>query len=236
MQAAPTDYFTVTEHGGNGRKIVFIFGGWKSRAILYKPLLHDLVKRNFKCILYIPKPNLIAVGTPYSEIVTASHVSVEDVRRRVRREKLTGAVSFSTIGVSLGTIFATQSAKMCPGISRLLLLAPFGDFAEHVMLWPKHRYFSKVLASQPTSQKESGEVLNQVALHKNIDHLKGKRIFVGYATHDVSTHTEVTERFLAILEKNQLTLEVSKVKGGHLSGIFKNLFISRPYIKFLSVE
>lgn len=233
MLQALNNYFKVTEYGVGNKKVIFIFGGWKFNGVVYQPLLGDLVKRGYKCVLYVPKIELIAVGTPYSEIVAASHAASRDASIRVIQEEALGAISFASLGVSFGTIFAAESAKACREITKLLLFAPFGDFTEHVRLWPTHRYFSKVLASQPTLQKESGEVLNQVGLHKELSLLEGRQVLIAYAENDISIHTKVTEDFLATLQENRIDVTAVQAKGGHIRGIFKNLFINKVYIDFL---
>lgn len=234
MRTNYIEYFDITEHGLKNINVIFILGGWKFKAVAYRPLLHDLVKRGFRCILYIPKTELVAIGTPYSEIVAASQCVIEDIRQRIKYEKQHGVISFSIFGISLGTIFAMEGMKKCPEVDKLVLLAPFGDFAEHVKLWPKHRYFSKVLASQPTAQKESGEILNQVGPHNNLASLKGRHVLIGYATKDTSTHTKVVERLLTTMRESQIEVAIVKVRGSHLLGIFKNLFISKAYLDFLT--
>lgn len=234
MRPSLETYFRTSEHGSENNKVIFIFGGWKARPGVYKPLLRDLANRGFKCILYLPHTRLVAVGTPYSEIVAASGRAVEDVQQRIKQEKHRGVTVFGCFGISLGTIFATESAKTFPEIDTLVLLAPFGDFAEHVTLWPGHKYFSKVLASQPTSQADSGTVLNRVGLHKNLAKLKGKRIFIGYASNDNVTHTKVAEKFIAALKESQIHVETTKVKGGHLLGILQLLLVRKSYMHLLT--
>jgi hypothetical protein len=234
MLQDPHTYFKITEYGKDNSKVIFLFGGWKFNGIVYRPLLHDLVRRGYKCILYVPNIKLIAVGTPYSEIVDTARAAAKDVTERIEQEKISGITSFTTIGVSFGTIFAMESAKVNHEIDKVLLFAPFGDFAEHVKLWPDHKYFSKVLASQPTTQRESGEVLNQVGLHNNLSLLEGRRLLVCYSDNDTSIHTQAVENFLRMLKEHNLDVNNVKVKGGHILGILKNLFINKEYSAFLS--
>jgi hypothetical protein len=143
-------------------------------------------------------------------------------------------VSFAGFGISLGTLFAADCTKRCKEIKKLILFAPFGDFAEHVMLWPKHRYFSKVLASQPTSREESGEVLNRIGIGKNVTELRHAQILICYAASDTTIHTAPTEKLLNDFYKNKVEVEVIKVGGNHLMGIFKGLFVKKPYIRFFN--
>ena len=72
------------------------------------------------------------------------------------------------MGVSLGTAFAIRVAKKCNQISYLMILAPFGDFREHMDRWQSHRYFGKLARSQPTSVEESILVLNYMDSAANI--------------------------------------------------------------------
>jgi pimeloyl-ACP methyl ester carboxylesterase len=227
------DFFTVTEHGTQNNKVLFVFGAWKSKTVMYKPLLKDLAKRGYQCILYVPRSDLIAINVPYAEIVTASHLAVDDVTARLKHLRKEQVQSFGTLGVSLGTIFAMQSAKFHPEIEKVLLLAPYGDFAEHVKRWATHRYYGKILRSQPTSQEASGDVLNQVALHTDLELLHNKHVLLCYANRDNSTHTEVAERMLQEFRQHNISVEAVKVHGGHITGIFKNLYINKVYAEFL---
>lgn len=235
MQTDLSHHFTLTEYGSARGKVVFLFGGWRVKAIAYSPIISDLVKRGWKCMLFVPDTKLIAVGTPYAEIIKAAAAAAQYVQEIVRQERRQGQEGlFLSFGVSFGTVFATECAKQCPEITKLILASPFGDFAEHVALWPNHRYFNRVLASQPTSPKESGAVLNHVGLHKRLELLRGTRVLVCYADRDTIIHTETTEDLIRALRKNNIETEVSRVRGGHVSGIFKHLYLARTYRRFLT--
>lgn len=235
IQADLSHYFTITEYGSTHGKVVFLFGGWRVKAITYSPIIRDLVKRGWKCVLFVPDTKLIAVGTPYAEIVNAAAVATQYVQGVTQQEHAQDQdARFLSFGISFGTIFATECAKHCPQITKLILASPFGDFAEHVTLWLNHRYFSRVLNSQPTSREESGTVLNQVGLHTRLDLLRGTRILICYANRDTVIHTQTTEQLIRMLRENDIETEVSRVRGGHVSGIFKHLYLARTYRRFLT--
>jgi pimeloyl-ACP methyl ester carboxylesterase len=228
------EYFRVYEYGRTTPKKVYLFGGWRTSSILFKPLVSDLTKQGYAVVLFVPKKRLIAVGTPYEDVVTASRLAVEEVDHRINIDKMIGIRHFAVFGISFGTIFALEAAKMIPEISRAVLLSPFGDFARHVELWPRHHYFRKVLASQSINQLESGKVLNKVGAAQNIALLKGKHVLVGYSRADTVIHTEVTEEMIRLLNRSGVHTEISIVRGNHLRGIITHLTLKRSYNHLLN--
>lgn len=231
MKPELKQYFTEYAYG-RAERTVFIFGGWRMRALAYRPLIKSLRDQGFQCVLYIPSTQLIAIGTPYSDIVRTATLLSHHIGDRIEREKAQGTKLFISFGISFGTIFATEAAKQCADIRKLILVAPFGDFAEHVRLWPRHRYFGKVLASQPTNQTESGEVLNQVGLTKHLSRLQGKSVFLCYAASDKVIHSEVTTGLIEALHQRNIHTEAIQVSGGHLAGICRAI-INKKYLEFL---
>jgi hypothetical protein len=232
MSAKLSDYFYVNEYPQPGKKVVFVFAGWKFKPFVYGPVVYDLQRRGFSCIMYTPKKQLIAIGTPYKEIVKAAGYVTRDTLQRAALHKQAGA-DCSILGISFGTLFAMEAAKACPDVKSIALLAPFGDFAEHVLRWPNHRFFGQVLASQPTPAVESGEILNQVGAMRNLQHLQNKRIFIGYSTSDKIIHTPVTESLITAMRKHSLKPVVQRVRGNHIGGILTHLCIQKRYITHL---
>lgn len=227
-----SDYFTVREYGRTTLHKVYLFGGWRFPVVSYRTLITDLIKQGYAVVLFVPKKKLIAVGTPYAEIVKAGRLAAEEVDHRVEIDKMIGVKRFAAFGISFGTVFALEVTKRVPEIDRLVLLSPFGDFARHVELWPSHHYFSKVLASQPTSRVESGRVLNKVGPAQNIELMRGKRVLVGYSRSDRIIHSEVTEEMIRLLNRSGVDTEVVVVRGGHLRGIAVHL-LKKPYKRLL---
>lgn len=226
-------YFSVHEYGKTTAKKVYIFGWWGCRPLLLRPLIQRLTSQGYACVLFIPKRHLIAIGTPYSEIVAATELITEEVLHRIQIDKMIGVRMFASFGISFGTIFAMAVAKRSWDIRRLVLVAPFGDFERHVQLWPRHWYFSRVLASQPTGREASGRVLSSVGAAQNIDLLKGKQVLVCYAKKDRIIHSEATEAMVRMLNSHGIDTDVSLVPGGHLRGIIQHLIFKRTYAKLL---
>jgi pimeloyl-ACP methyl ester carboxylesterase len=231
-----SDYFTIYEYGRTTPHKIYVFGWWGWAPILYKPFIRNLVKQGYAVVLFIPKMRLIAIGTPYEDIVKAGRLAAEEVDHRVEIDKMIGIRHFVSFGISFGTIFALEATKRVPEIDRLVLLSPFGDFERHVELWPSHPYFRKVLASQPTNQAESGRVLNKVGTAQNIDLMRGKHVLVGYSRHDKIVHTNITEEMIRLLNRSGVDVESVGIRGGHLFGIVRQLTIKKPYNKFLKLR
>src|SRR3954463_6705180 len=116
-----SDYFTVYEYGRTTAKKVYFFGGWRGRPVYFKPVVRWLVGHGYAVVLLIPKRKLVAVGTPYSELVIANQLAVAEVRHRIAVDKMIGVREFISLGISLGTLFATELAKDVPEISKLVL-------------------------------------------------------------------------------------------------------------------
>jgi pimeloyl-ACP methyl ester carboxylesterase len=227
------EFFSVYEYGPVSRKIVYLFGGWMTWPVYYKPLVRLFVAQGYECVLFIPKRRLVAIGSPYQDIVTASRLVIAEVQHRIQIDKQKGTREFVSFGVSLGTLFASELAKSAREVQKLVLLSPFGDFGAHVDIWPSHRYFSKILASQPTNRQESGEVLNQVGIGRDIEKLRGKRVFVGYTRRDTFIHTHVIEDLIRLINRSGVELEVATVRGGHIRGLAMFLATHKGYRKFL---
>lgn len=212
-----TSYFNVLKYEKGFSRTVYLFGGWRFGYLVYAPLIHFFHDLGYNCVLYVPATRLIAIGTLYSEIVTAMKWVVADMQARHPTEN---DIAF---GISFGTIFAMASVKACINMQKCVLISPFGDFAEHVRLWPRHRYFSKVLTSQPTSQADSGAVLNKAGLQKDMDKLSGKRLLVCYSLHDTIIHTSATKRLAEALQNAGVQVRIHVANGWHLPGIIRNL-------------
>lgn len=231
-----SDYFSVHEYGKTTPKKVYLFGGWGGKAIFYRPLLKELVNGGYAVVLFMPKRRLVAVGTPYEEIVTASRLVCQEVAHRIRVDAMIGVRGFAGFGIGFGTIFGMEAAKNVPAISRLVLLSPFGDFARHVELWPQHFYFKKVLSSQPTDRIESGRVLNKVGVAQRVDGLRGKKVLICYSDKDRIIHSDVTAEMVRLLNRSHIDVETAVVHGGHVRGIITALLVKKAYKKFLHLE
>jgi hypothetical protein len=228
-----TDYFSVYEYGPVGRKIVYIFGGWLTIPAYHLPMIRSLVRAGYECVLFVPKRKLIAVGTPYEEIVTASRLVTAEVLHRIQVDKKKGTREFVSFGISLGTLFAAELAKQSPEIHKLVLFSPFGDFAAHVEIWPGHKHFGKILASQPTDRRASGDVLNKVGVGQGVERLRGKKVLIGYSNKDTNIHTHVIENLIRLMNRSGIDLESVIVRGGHIRGLIYLMGISKAYKKFL---
>lgn len=230
-----SDYFSVHEYGKTTPKKVYIFGGWRSKALWFRPLINQLLKEGYACVLFIPKRKLISIGTPYAETVKAANLVSEEVLHRIKVDKMIGVRLFASVGISYGTIFAMEAAKRSWDIRRLVLMSPFGDFAHHIEQWPKHWYFGKVLASQPTDRKTSAEILNQVGVAQNIELLKGKQVLVCYAKKDTVIHTDMTEAMVRLLNNNGIYADTAVVPGGHFRGIVHHILVKKSHNKLLHI-
>jgi hypothetical protein len=236
MRGDVSDYFTVHEYGRTTPHKVYVFGGWHGRPLYFRTIVTDLVKQGYAVVLFIPKKKLIAVGTLYEEVVKAARLVAEEVDHRIEIDKMIGIRSFAAFGISFGTIFAMETTKRVPEINRLVLLSPFGDFARHVELWPNHRYFNKVLASQPTNRTESGRILNKVGTAQNIELMRGKRVLVGYSRNDRIIHSDVTEEMIRLLNRSGVDTETVIVRGGHLRGIITHMVVKKSHNRFLKPQ
>jgi pimeloyl-ACP methyl ester carboxylesterase len=228
-----SDFFSVYEYGPTTAKKVYLFGGWRSRAVLFRPLVTGLVKQGYACVLFVPKRRLIAIGTPYSEIVKASHLVVDEILHRITIDKVIGVRQFVSFGISFGTLFAMELAKRSWDVRRLVLMSPFGDFAGHVELWPRHWYFGRVLASQPGGRQAAGAVLNQIGVAQGIDLLKGKQVLVCYSKKDKVIHSDLTEAMVRLLNTNGISADAVIAPGGHFRGIVHHILFKKDYEKFL---
>jgi hypothetical protein len=224
------DYFTYKIYGKKSNHVLFLFGGWRFSPILYKPLINSLIKNDIQCILYMPHADLIAVGTQYSEIVNATKLIVQHIKGEI---KLNQNIAYSIFGISFGTLFAMECAKRIGSIKNIILISPFGDFTEHVKLWPSHIYFGRVLVSQKTTSAESAIVLNEVGTVKNLNLLRDKRILLYYAANDSIIHTSATENLIEALMSAQINTTAIKVRGGHFTGAIKHLLFTKEYLPFL---
>lgn len=224
------DYFAITEYGYADAKPIFIFGGWLTRPFYYSRLMKRLMRHGFRCVLYIPRRRLVAIGTDYSHVVTAGRLAVKDVQEQLSTYSGDRAVA---LGVSLGTTFAMEVAKQFEQIKRAVLLAPAGDFEKHVELWQKQRYFKRIVAAQPTSPAESGKILNTIGALKNIDLLKGKELLIGYVTNDRVMHIEVAKELMHRLRGAGVVLTTIEVKGGHNAGLLRYAF-NKAFVTFLT--
>lgn len=231
-----SEYFSVHEYGKTTPKKVYLFGSWGSKAILFRPLIKELMDSGYAVVLFVPKRRLIAVGTPYEEIVTASRLICQEVAHRIQVDTMIGVRGFASFGISFGTIFAMEAAKAVPAISRLVLLSPFGDFERHVQLWPQHFYFRKVLASQPTSRAESGRVLNKVGVAHSLDRLRGKKVLICYSDKDRIIHSDITADMVRLLNRSHIDVETAVVHGGHIRGLVTGLTARKAYKKFLHLQ
>lgn len=223
------DYFTVTEYGLVNARPIFIFGGWLTRHFYYSGLMKCLIRHGFKCVLYIPRRKLVAIGTDYNHVVAAGRWAVKDVHQRLAAYDGDKAVA---LGVSLGTTFAMEVVKQSEQIKRAVLLAPAGDFEKHVKRWQKQPYFKRIIAAQPTTPDESGKLLNTIGALRNIDLLRDKELLIGYVANDRVMHIEVAKELIVRLRDAGVALTTLEVKGGHNTGLLRYAF-NKAYITFL---
>jgi len=212
--------FSVSEHGAGTKGTMFIFGGWRTHQAMYSLGIRQFNKLGWRCVLFLPKPKLIAINSPYQDIVAASADAETQVARYIARAPKD--MQFLAMGISFGTLFAAAAAKDQARITRLVLSAPFGDFAEHVGLWNNHWYFGRVLRSQPTDMQTSAAILNQIAAAKYVERLAGKQIMLLYGDADNVTHTAVAQKFIDALIKANPHAVAHVSRGGHNTAIFKN--------------
>lgn len=214
-------HFRIFEYGTPDRGTVFIFGGWRSGKIMYRLAIRDLVRTGWRCILFIPNPKLISVGTPYQELVDAAFSADEYVSRYIATDP---TAKYATMGVSLGTLYAAEVTKIHPEITKMILSAPFGNFNQHVELWKSHPYFGKVLRSQPTSIRGSAQKLNEIGINNEIEKLSTKDLIICYADNDNATHTPVAREIINQIKQTIPSTVVHMSKGGHHIGIMKNYY------------
>lgn len=214
--------FTILEYGTGTKGVMFIFGGWRTSAIMYRAGIREFTKLGWQCILFLPNNKLIAIHSPYQDIVDAGVIADRYIRDYIANTPK-GTI-YMAMGVSLGTLFASEVTKRHKEITKLVLSAPFGDFADHVPLWDEHWYFGRVLRSQPTDAHGSVEVLSSIGNMRNIKKLADKQIIILYGQNDNVTHAPVAQSFITkIREINPQTL-VHISRGGHHTGIFKNYY------------
>lgn len=222
------NYFSVREYGPNNSRPIFIFGGWLTRPFFYSRLIRHLTRNNFRCVLYIPKRKLIAIGTEYGQVVRAAHLVLEDVREQLTSNDEPAAV----FGVSFGTAFALEVAKQCPQIKRIVLIAPPGDFKKHIEIWQYQPYLKKIVASQPTQVTESGRILNKIGALNKLEALKNKAILIGFVKNDQIMHYAIAKELVHRLHELGIEPTVIEVKGSHNLGLIRYIF-HKAYLHFL---
>jgi pimeloyl-ACP methyl ester carboxylesterase len=155
----------------------------------YSRLIKQLWRHGFDCTLYIPRRKLVAIGSEYANMLHAAAAAVDDVQRRLSDAPHPSPAA--VLGVSLGSIFAMEAAKRVANIQKIVLLTPSGDFIEHVKAWQSHFYFKRIVASQPTTPLESGELLNKIGSLKNLSLLRNKDVLLGFAASDRVIHQAI---------------------------------------------
>lgn len=176
--------------------------------------------QGLQCILFMPNPKLIAIGSQYSSIVAAVNDANDVVATYLESHRMMPIRI--TMGISLGTLFALEIAKRHTEINRVILSAPFGDLDEHVRRWSEHFYFRKVVRSQYTDLQGSVNVLKQIDPLNSLTKLRDKKILLCYASNDNATHTAGAQKLVEQLKENNLDLILRFNKGGHHTGIFKD--------------
>jgi hypothetical protein len=212
--------FKVKEYGAAENGIVFVFGGWRFSRLFYRAGIWRMNRYGLKCVLFIPKSNLISVGTSYQVIVDAigqANEIVSDYLREYQDEPVHLAM-----GISFGTLFALEIAKRQASINRVILSAPFGDFDEHIRGWSSHWYFGRVLRSQPGGIDGASKTLKLIDPTSHVEKLKGKQVLLCYAKADKIVHPAATEKLIALLHQTDVNVTLCINKGGHHRGISRD--------------
>ena len=225
-------YFKIKPYDNKGDKLILIFGGWGFGSLIYKPLVKQLFSQGYNVILYIPANKLIAPGTPYTEVVRSVRLAVINARKRIQQAP-SNIKDFASLGVSFGSGHAMEVTKEISEIKKVILISSFGDFADHIELWPKNWYFRRIIESQSTTPAESAKILNQVGTTKQLEKLMGKKVLLCYAKNDKMIHSHITDRLAMLLQQNNIDTKVIKIRGGHFAGIYGHLLFQRNHIKFI---
>lgn len=233
-------YFTVRKYQNGGTLTIFIVGAWMWPSAMYVPLLRKLRKLHVNCVLFIPSPKIVAVGTPYSVIVTSSKNVVTEIEKLiVGKFAEDSRVRFAMLGISLGTTVALRAAKECPEIKRVALIAAHGDFSQHVPLWHDGKLvnkllrFKKIVKMQPTSIVGSGKILNSINRTRDLSPLVDKEIYMSYGSKDTVMHAEVTKAFAEKLRKSNVSITIHALKGGHHRTIVRDTLLQSNVLSFL---
>jgi len=212
--------FTISEYGTATKGVIFIFGGWRTSKAMYLLGIREFNKLGWRCVLFLPHPKLIAVNSPYQDIVDAGEIANQYVAHYIAESPQDTV--FMAMGISFGTLFAADVTKRHQRITKMVLSAPFGDFSKHVGLWNDHWYFGRVLRSQPTDMQASAAVLNRLAIANNIERLAEKQILVLYGNRDKITHTTAVHSIITDLKAANADTIVHASPGGHFRAIFGN--------------
>lgn len=215
-------HFAISEHGNARLGTIFLFGGWRTQKFMYLIAIRHLTRLGWRCILFIPNRKLISIGASYRDIIDAATTADTYVTKIIATSA--PDTSYICMGVSLGTLYATEMTKRHPEINKLILSAPFGDFDTHVELWKDHWYFGRVLRSQPTTIQGSAALLNMINTSNSIELLANKEIIVCYTDGDTATHTIAAEPFIHRLKQINPASIVHKTSGSHYSGILRNYY------------
>lgn len=126
-----------------------------------------------------------------------------------------------------------EVAKQIAEVKQVILISSFGDFADHIELWPKNWYFRRIIESQSTAPAESAKILNQVGTTKRLEKLAGKKVLLCYSKNDTMIHSHVTDKLAILLRQNSIETKVIKIRGGHFASIYRHLLFQRNHIKFI---
>lgn len=226
-------YFSVHEYGRTTKYKVYIFGGWPSAALMFRPLIAGLVKMGYACVLFLPRSGIFTGRAPFECIRQTSPLLAEEVAHRIRVDKVIGVRSFAAFGISLGSVFAVDAAKRNAEFRRIVLFVPFGDFRAHYSKWQKHWLYGRLLDFMTKKKRPSAELLQAVSSQSSLAMLRGRQALVCYSSHDKVAHTATAVALARDMNNHGIDTDTVRVSGGHVRGIIGHVLFKKSYKRLI---